>query len=108
MGKRVPAEVFHPWEYIEEEMTERGWDRDELARRMGGEFPVTRLSLDLFSIKDPSVMLGEDSAEQLSRAFGTSAKFWMNVWAAWSERNPPTPPQPAKGEEEKSTPGGAR
>jgi hypothetical protein len=45
---RTPAEAFHPSEFITEEMEARGWDRDELARRMGGGFAVTRLALDLY------------------------------------------------------------
>lgn len=84
---RVPAEVFHPSEFIQDEMDARGWDRDDLATQMvgmvGGEaWGLARLSLDFYleiGAANPDLRIGQESA----RAFGTSAVFWTNLETAW-------------------------
>ena len=87
------AEAFHVAEYIEEEMRERDWSRDELATRMmppdkldpldHEAWGITRLALDLLlDVRDSGVVLGEQ-ADALGRAFGTSAVLWRNLHNAW-------------------------
>ena len=99
------AEAFHVAEYIEDEMTARGWDRDELATRMlppeqldpldHDAWGIARLALDmLLDVRRTDVALGEQ-AEQLARAFGTSAEFWRNLHEAW--RTHPTVSAPPAG-----------
>lgn len=79
------AEVFHPWEFIAEELEERGWTKDDLAARMGDthSFEVHRLALDLYeAVRTHDVVMGP-MAECLARAFGTSAEFWTNLHEQW-------------------------
>lgn len=85
--ERVPAEVWHPSVFIQEEMDARGWDRDELARRMGGDWSVSRLSLDLYfevGPTKPGIRLGD--GEDFARAFGVPAEFFRNLEAAWLKK----------------------
>jgi len=87
----TPAEVFPPSEYIEEEMNARGWSVEDLARRMGGNYGVTVLSLQLlFAVQDTHLMLGEKTAKGLARAFGTSEALWTNLDAQWRRYGPPS------------------
>lgn len=83
---RIPAEVFHPSVFIQDEMDARGWTRDELARRMGGDFAVTRLSLDLyFSVHSRNLRMGEESISSFAKAFGGSEDYFVNLEKAWIE-----------------------
>lgn len=94
MNERIPAEVWHPSAFMLEEMVARGWDRDELARRMGGNYGIARLSLDLYFEVGPNerdLLLGD--GEDFARAFGTSAEFWLNLEAAWRRAQRATPPR---------------
>lgn len=86
---RAPAEVFHPSIFIQEEMDARGWDRCELARRMGGDYRQRRLEIDLYfevGPAEPNLLIGD--AEDLARAFGVSAEFFRNLEAAWRRQQP--------------------
>lgn len=85
MTERVPAQTFHPWDFIAEELEERGWTADDLALRMGGDFAVARVSLDFLEIREPGIVIGEESAAALGRAFGTSAQFWINLDKQWHD-----------------------
>lgn len=76
----------HVIEFIYEEMEARGWDEWELARRMGGDPAHNKLSLEILdACRDVHVLLGEDSAEQMSRAFGTGAEIWLNLDKTWRD-----------------------
>lgn len=82
----MPAEVFHPSEYITEEIEARGWTLDRLAHEMGGDYGITRLALDLYievGPTEPALRIGQHTADQLAKAFGTSADLWTNLEAAW-------------------------
>ncbi len=81
---RIPAEVCHPSVFIQEEMDARGWDRNHLARRMGNDWAVNRLSLDLYfevGPNEPGLRMGD--GEDFARAFGVSAEFFVNLEMAW-------------------------
>lgn len=83
----MPAEVFHPSTFIEEEMAARGWTRDDLASRMGPEFDVNRLAMDLYldiGPANPGIRIGD--GEDLSRAFGVPASFFLELERRWLER----------------------
>lgn len=85
--KYIPAQGFHVWEYISDEMEARGWDQWELARRMGGDLNVNYLTLELCQLEDKRLVLGEEAAKQLAHAFGTSHQIWLNLdesWRAWA------------------------
>ena len=82
--ERRPAEAFHPSVFICEEMEARGWDRWDLAHRMGGDPATNRLSIDLYlevGPREPNLLIGD--GEDFARAFGTSAEFWRNLETAW-------------------------
>ncbi len=77
------AEALHVHEYITDEMEARGWDRAELASRMGGDAAVNFLALELCELEDPRMTLGQDIADGLSRALGSSAALWMRLDESW-------------------------
>lgn len=83
---------YHISEFIKEEMEERGWDRLELARRMGGDFPQNLLVLDLmFAVQDQNLYLDKETADQLSHAFGVSAQFFINIDLDWHNKKSESP-----------------
>jgi len=79
---------FHVGEYIADEIEARGWTRRDLAERMGGDVAVNLLTLDLL-IDLPSLesTLGQETADALSLAFGTSSVLWMKLDASWRAEN---------------------
>jgi addiction module HigA family antidote len=74
-----PAEVFHPGEYINDERIARGWTVEQLAVECGFTTEYTQ------RIIDGKVTVKTLSANMLARAFGTSARLWLNLQAAWDE-----------------------
>jgi plasmid maintenance system antidote protein VapI len=78
----MPAHVL---EFIDEELTARGWSRRDLAERMGGEPNHEELALQLLELRDPDVFLGEESARALGRAFGTGPEIWANLDSTWRD-----------------------
>lgn len=73
----IPAEVFAPGEYIQEEIDERGWIREQLAWALGlSQVEVVEL------LKGRSRVTPE-IAERLAKLFGTSAQMWLSLQAAY-------------------------
>lgn len=77
-------ERFSVGEYLRDELEARGWSTWECARRMGGDFAVDVLTLDLHiavigAPTEEQCRLSPVTAEGLSRAFGTSAEMWLNL-----------------------------
>ena len=82
--KQEPAEVFHVMDFINEELEARGWNLDALALRMGGDASRNLLALQILdSVREPGVLLGEESAAMIGKAFGTGAKLWLNLDNTW-------------------------
>lgn len=85
---RPPAE--HPLAYIYDEMEARGWDAVEIILRLANgseiEFQGWLIYLGNAVTLDPGIRLGDDGAADLSRVFGTSAQFWLNLERTWLER----------------------
>lgn len=82
MKKRIPAQCFHPGEFVRDELEARGWDVKELAKRMSVHDMPVEIAQSLIDCKQdvtPNIAFG------LRRAFGTSADFWMNVQKAFDE-----------------------
>ncbi len=87
------AAVPHPSDFIAEEMLARGWCTNELAERMAADQPkpeeeylIWRMALDLYDCAGPEQIncrIGQRMADALSRAFGVSAAFFLNLEAAW-------------------------
>lgn len=65
--------MFKPGEFIQEEMDERGWSQSELATAMGCVDAVVDWLITGWSA------IGAYAAMMLSKAFGTSAEFWLNL-----------------------------
>ncbi len=91
-GEYVSTLAEHPAaSLIEEELAERGWSLDRLAVEMGGDSPeeriIDRVALDfLLACRGEQVIrIGEQTAEKLSRAFGTGPQFWRNLDAQWAK-----------------------
>lgn len=87
-----PAEVWHPGSYLMEEMIERGWTADDVAREMGGKTDKERIidGLVVMAIcgeiilpDDENEEIGLETATKLARAFGTSQELWLNLDEAW-------------------------
>ncbi|KKN74896.1 hypothetical protein LCGC14_0386450 [marine sediment metagenome] len=70
---RQPAEVFHPGVYIKEELEARGWSPSVLAMVMG--YPLDKLTAILEGKRRVTVSV----VAGLTRAFGTSEMFWLNL-----------------------------
>lgn len=84
MTNRTIAEAFHPSIFIQDEMDARGWTRDDLAWHMGGDFSITRISLDFyFAIHDRNMRMGNDWIRGFAKAFGTSEDCFRNLERAW-------------------------
>jgi len=81
--KMIPAEVFPLWSYIHEEMLDRGWDKRDLAVRMGGDAREQSISLHTLEfievVRNPDCSIGEETAMRLARAFGVSKELFINL-----------------------------
>lgn len=81
------TDVPHPSEFLQEELDARGWDNADLAIRMGGDPAINLLASDMYRLvgpNDPRMLLGAEMSAQLSKAFGVSAEFFLNLHAAWA------------------------
>lgn len=78
--KPMPAHVI---DFIDEELQARGWTRRDLAERMGLDPVRDELALQFLDIRDPGVLLGEESATAIGSAFGTGAEVWINLDNTW-------------------------
>ena len=72
------AEVFHPGEFIKEELEARGWSNIDLAEVMGRH--PNQISLIVTGEQD----ITPETARQLSAAFGTSAQLWLNLQSTYN------------------------
>ena len=87
--KSVPAETFPPGEFIQEELDTRGWTIADLAQRMGGDYGVNYLTVELIiecQPGDKNLLMGRETAEGLARAFGTSVEYWENLEHSWRQK----------------------
>ena len=75
--KRIP-DLFHPGEFVKEEMEARGWNLRTLCLEMKMQPP------DVQAILDKKFAIGTLEAEALSRAFGTLAQVWLNLQATYN------------------------
>lgn len=85
---RVPAETFPPGQFVQEELDARGWDTRELAVRMGGDnIDRNQCSVELLIYApNKEMILDDDTASRLARAFGTSVEYWGNLDRAWRQQ----------------------
>lgn len=78
-----PPLPCHVVDFIDEELKARDWTRRDLAERMDNDANRDELALQLLDLRDPGVLLGEESAEGIGRAFGTGPELWLNLDATW-------------------------
>ena len=73
-----------PGQIISEELAARGWTSADLARRMGGDVGMNRLTIDLLiAVQDRNLALDEQTAFGLAQAFDVSARFFINLDRSW-------------------------
>ena len=77
MADRIPAETFPPGEFIREELAERGWTQDDLAKILG------RAPRTISEIVNGKRAITPKTAKLLACALGTSADVWMGLQAAY-------------------------
>ena len=82
MSEHSPAEVFHPGVFIKEEMDARDWTIGDLCHECDLTGEGQSALHDIFEDKG---VVNRAIASQLSRAFGTSVKYWLNLQAAHLE-----------------------
>lgn len=67
------------WSYIEDELKERGWSKQDMAERMGGDVELNLCGLAFLEHTDDSRLTIGGFADGIARAFGTSAELWVNI-----------------------------
>jgi hypothetical protein len=79
--QHISAEVFPVWEFINDELHARKWSKERLAVEMGGDSDKNLFALDFLQHcpLDEGILLGEHTARQLAKAFGTSSELWLNL-----------------------------
>ena len=76
--------VFPPGVFVAEELEARGWTPRDLALRMGGDPAIDQLTVDmLIHVPDKNMLLDQETANGLGRAFGTSPDLWLNLDRQW-------------------------
>ena len=74
MATRPMADTaFHPGEYIQEEIEERGMSQRELARRMGRPYQSVN------EIVNGRKAITAETALDLERVLGGNAETWLNL-----------------------------
>ena len=76
----MPAEYFHPSEYVRDECEARGWTAKDLAAAIGCDI---RLATELMQAE---MRITRMKAYLLHRAFGTSVELWLNLQAAYDKK----------------------
>jgi plasmid maintenance system antidote protein VapI len=81
------AEAFHVWDFCEEELATRGWDKYQLAARMSGDFATNVLMIDLIEHARNEQMLNVvirgKTADLLAEGFGVSAELFIGLDESW-------------------------
>jgi HTH-type transcriptional regulator/antitoxin HigA len=74
----MTTEIFHPGEFIREEIEARGWTQEDLANIMGRPIQVVN------QILNGHKSVTSQTAAELAATFGTSAEIWLNLQTAYS------------------------
>jgi addiction module HigA family antidote len=77
MSTTVPnlAKAFPPGDFIREELEDRGWTQQQLAKKMGRPLQTVNM------IVNGRKAITAETASQLQTVFGPSAAYWMNLEA---------------------------
>lgn len=76
-AKLRPFRPIAPGEILKDELDARGWTQSDLAEILGR--PIQAIN-EIINCKEAIVPA---TAVELSRAFGTSAEFWLNLESAY-------------------------
>lgn len=92
MKPRHPIRLVHPSELIDEEMFARGWSLDDYALAAhpegGTAAAVSKLAMELYFAvgpANPNLLMGDETAGELARVFGTDVDYWRNLHSVWSK-----------------------
>lgn len=77
MSERIPAEVFPPGEFLDDELAARGWTQTEFAEIIGRP---TRVVNEVIAGRR---RITPETARDIAAALGTSAELWMNLESAY-------------------------
>ena len=77
MNERIPAEVFPPGEFLNDEIEARGWTQYEFAEII--RRPVKVVNEIIMGKKGVTI----ETARELSAALGTSPQYWLNLQTAY-------------------------
>jgi addiction module HigA family antidote len=70
---RIPGDIFHPGEFIKEELDARGLTQQDLADKI--KVSKSEISLVIHGRRDINAKL----AVLLEKSLGIDAEFWMNL-----------------------------
>ena len=80
-AERIPAEAFHPGEFVRDELEARGWTAADLADK-------THLRHDVIAeLLSESRNVDQPLAYALGYAFGNGFGLWMSLQLAWDRWN---------------------
>ena len=71
------AQVFHPGEFVREELEARGWTQRDLARIIGRPLQAVN------EVINGRKRITAETAKELALAFGTGPELWMNLENAY-------------------------
>lgn len=77
MTEIIPAEVFHPGEFLRDELDARDWTQTEFAKIIGR--PVQLVN----RIIAGKTGISTRTALEFGAAFGTGAQVWVNLQTAY-------------------------
>jgi HTH-type transcriptional regulator/antitoxin HigA len=78
MDTRRPAEVFHPGEYLLDELTARGWTQTEFAEI------IRRPTKVVNEIVNKRRGITPETAQEIAAALDMSPELWMNLDSAYN------------------------
>ncbi len=78
-----PAEVFHPGDYLREELQTRDWSQAQFAKIIGR--PLQTVNEIINGKKD----ITAKTAKELALALGTGPDFWMNLQSYYDLHSTP-------------------
>lgn len=85
----MPAQVWHPSTFIQEELDARGWTLRDLVFRMRRyesekDWAINMLAFEMYmTVQEKYVMLGQSMANDLGTAFGVDPQMFLNLDELW-------------------------
>ena len=80
-----PAEVFHPGEYLRDELAARGWTQGDLAKVINR--PIGAIN----EIINGKKRMTAETAKAVGLALGTGPELWINLQTAFDLFHAPEP-----------------